>query len=230
MMLFCLPYAGGSESMYYSWKKLINPLITLEPLELKGRGRRYDEGFYKDFDEAVDDMFLSVKEKITHNDYAFFGHSMGALLTYELYYKICDENLRKPTHIFFSGQKAPVLRRKNKKIHKLPDSEFLKEIVALGGTPEELLENKELMQLVLPILRSDFEINENYNYKERKDKIECDITVFKGKEEDMTLEEILDWRTRGDRDFKIFILEGNHFFVNNNSQNITSIINSLLLS
>ncbi|MGM1050338.1 MAG: thioesterase II family protein [Bacillota bacterium] len=228
-MLFCLPYAGGSKSMYYSWKGLIDPLITLESLELKGRGKRYGEGFYEDFDEAVDDMFLSVKEKIIHNEYAFFGHSMGALLAYELYYRICDESLRKPTHIFFSGQKAPSAGRKEKKMHSLPDDEFLKEVVALGGTPGELLENKELMQLVLPILRSDFEINENYIYKERKDKIECDITVFKGKEEDMALEEILVWKTRGGRGFKIFTLEGNHFFINSNAKNITSIINSLLL-
>jgi surfactin synthase thioesterase subunit len=230
MILYCLPYAGGSKSIYYGWKKHLDPSIILEPIELKGRGRRYDEGFYQDFDESVSDILLSIKNQIVNNEYAIFGHSFGSLLAYELYHKICDENMMKPKHMFFSGNTAPDSSRKINILHTLPDNEFLKEVIDLGGTPQELVENNELLQLVLPILRNDFRINESYIYKERKDKIECDITVFSGKDEDIIIEELLAWRNHCCRGFKIHMLAGDHFFINNNVENITNIINYVLNS
>jgi len=228
MILFCLPYAGGSEVMYYSWKKYLDPYIELQPIELKGRGKRFNEDFYTDFNEAVDDIFQSIKDKIICSEYAIFGHSLGSLLAYELYYKICDQNLTKPRKIFFSGNIAPSAEKEQKNFYLLPDDEFLKEIINLGGTPEELLESKELLQLVLPILRSDIRINESYIYKGREDKIECDVAIFSGRKEDVTLDELLMWKNHCNRGFKMYTLEGDHFFINNNVKEITSIIGSLL--
>ncbi|TQR39693.1 thioesterase [Lysinibacillus sphaericus] len=224
MILFCIPYAGGPETIYYKWKNYLDASIKLEPIELKGRGNRYNEGFYTCFDEAVDDIFLNIKDKITHHEYAIFGHSLGSRLAYELYYKICDKNLAKPKHIFFSGNNAPSVMKEKKELHKLSDVEFMKEIIKLGGTPKELLENEELLQFVLPTLRSDIKINENYVYKERKEKIECDTTVFSGKE-DIPLKGILKWKSHCSQDFRIHMMEGNHFFINNNIGSITEIIN-----
>jgi len=228
MILFCLPYAGGSESIYYNWQKHLGSSIKLEPIELRGRGKRYNEDFYENFNEAIDDVFLSIRHKIAHNNYAIFGHSLGSLLAYELYYKICNENLIKPKHIFFSGNAAPSAKSEEKELHKLPDNEFMQEIINLGGTPKEVLENDELLQFVLPILRSDIKINEDFIYKERKDKIECDITVFSGKEDDIKLEELLKWRSHCSQGFKVHMIEGNHFFINSNIKSIMNIINSEL--
>ena len=223
MILFCLPYAGGSKLIYTNWQKHLNPSIKFEPIELKGRGKRGDENFYESFNEAIDDLFLRIKEKITHNKYAIFGHSLGGLLTYELYYKICDEHLPQPKHLFFSGNVAPSVREL-KELHKLPDNQFMKEIIDLGGTPEEVLKNEELRSLVLPILRSDIKLNENYVYKERKEKIACDVTVLNGKEEDISLEKLLEWKNHC-VSFKIHMVEGNHFFINSDIENIMQIIN-----
>ena len=228
MILFCLPYAGGSESIYYNWKEHINSSIILEAIELKGRGKRFSEDLYKDFEEAVDDILLNIKNKIMHHEYAIWGHSLGSLFAFELYYKICKENIKKPKHIFFSGSAAPSIMRKQKKIHMLPDDDFINEIVKLGGTPKEVLENKELLQLVIPILRNDMRISESYNYKEKSNKIACDITVFRGKDDDITLEELLAWKNHCSGDFKAHTLDGNHFFINNNIESIASIINSTL--
>lgn len=227
MILFCLPYAGGSEAMYYSWKKHLDPTINLEAVKLKGRGKRHGESFYKDLDDAIEDIFSNIKDKITYNEYAFFGHSMGAIFIFELYYKLRKENLKMPAHIFFSGQDAPCVRKKVIKKHMLPDDEFLDEVIKLGGTPKEILENKELFEYILPILRSDFKLVENYVYREREDKIECDVTVFGGKEDDITIEELFAWKNHCDRGFKVYTLEGDHFFINNNTENITNIICSL---
>lgn len=229
MKVFCLPYAGGSESVYYKWKRYMHPLIQLEAIELKGRGKRFNEEFYQTLEEAVEDIFKSIKDKILYDDYAIYGHSMGSLLAYELYYKISSENMRNPKHIFFSGHKAPSIIRKEKKIYMLPDEEFIKEVINLGGTQEELVKNEELMKLVTPILRNDFKILENYIYKEKKDKIQCDISILNGRQDDITIEQILRWKDHGAKDVKVYNFEGDHFFINNNIENITNIINAVLI-
>lgn len=229
MILFCLPYAGGSEVIYYKWKKYLNSSIHLEPIELKGRGRRFNEEFYESLEQAVQDIFDNIKGKILYDDYAIYGHSMGSLLAYELYYKICKENVKRPKHIFFSGYKPPSIPRKEEQIHLLPDDGFIKEVIELGGTPQEVADNEELLKLFTPILRSDFKILEKYIYKEKNEKIQCDISIINGKEDDITLEELLAWQKHGDKEFKVYNFEGNHFFINTNIENITKIINATLM-
>lgn len=182
MILFCLPYAGGSEVIYYKWKRYLNSSIQLEPIELKGRGKRFNEDFYENLEDAVEDIFENIKDKIVENEYAIYGHSMGSLLAYELYYKICNENVNIPKHIFFSGYKAPCISREKKQIYLLSDEEFIKEVIELGGTPQEVADNEELLQLYTPILRNGFKILEKYLYKEKKDKIKYDISVLIGKQ------------------------------------------------
>lgn len=229
MRLFCLPYAGGSEAIYYKWRKYLHPSIQLEPIELKGRGKRWSEFFYETLEEAVDDIFNVIKNKICDDDYAIYGHSMGSLLAYELYYKINEMRVRKSKHIFFSGYEAPSMIKGKENTYTLPDYDFIKNVIDLGGTPEELMINKELRQISLPIIRSDFKIVETYSYQERENKIECDVSILNGKQDSINLEEILAWKNHVCGGFKVYNFEGNHFFINDNVENITSIINNTLL-
>lgn len=230
MKIFCLPYAGGSAVTYHKWKKYINPLIKVEPIELKGRGRRFFEVGYDTLEEAVEDIFGIVRNKIEDEQYAIYGHSMGSILAYELYHKIDSQNVIKPKHIFFSGHGAPNSEKKEKGIHLLPDEEFIKKIISLGGTPEEVINNRELRNLVIPIIRSDFRILDNYKYKDGRDKIHCDISVFNGKQDDISMEAILKWKEHGDGNFNVYNFDGNHFFINNNVKDITKLINETLMS
>ena len=228
MILFCLPYAGGSESIYYKWKNHLHTSIQVVPIELKGRGKRFNEFFYESLEEAVDDIFENIKDKIVDDDFAIYGHSMGSLLAYELYYKISELNLRKPKHIFFSGYKAPSIIREKENIYTLPNYDFMKKVMELGGTPEELMNNQELLQIFIPIIRSDFKILETYNYKEREEKLQCDVSILNGKQDSINLEELLAWKHHVCRGFKVYNFDGNHFFINSNAENITSIINTTL--
>ncbi|MEK4759856.1 thioesterase domain-containing protein [Viridibacillus sp. FSL E2-0187] len=229
MILFCLPYAGGSESIYFKWRKHLHSSIQLIPIELRGRGKRFDENFYESIKEAVNDIFENSREKIESNDYAIYGHSMGSLLAYEFYYKVSNLNLRKPSHIFFSGYRAPSVNREREKIYTLPDNDFIKKVIDLGGTPEELMDNQELMQLFLPTIRSDFKIIEDYMYINREDKIECNVSILNGKQDSINLEEMLAWKNHVCKGFKVYNFEGNHFFINNNTEKITSIINETII-
>lgn len=229
MILFCLPYAGGSETAYYNWKKYLDSSIELYPIELKGRGRRFNESCYKNIEEATDDIFERIKNKIIDDEYAIYGHSMGSLLAYELYYKIIEENMKKPKHIFFSGYEAPSVIRERENIYKLPDYDFMKKVIDIGGTPEEVINNNEILEIFMPIIRNDFKILENYKYKKRNKKIECNISILNGKQDDINLEEILSWKNHVDMGLKLYNFEGNHFFINNNVENIVSIINNTLV-
>lgn len=229
MILFCLPYAGGSEAIYYKWRRYLHPLIELYPVQLKGRGKRYDESLYDTFEEAVDDIFINIKDKISTEDYAIYGHSMGSLLAYELYYKIKMEKLKIPKHIFFSGYRAPSIIKKEEKIYMLPDYEFLQKIIELGGTPQELVNNNELLKMFLPIIRSDFKILDNYNFKKRDAKILCDVSVINGKQDSINLQEILAWKNHVCKGFRVYNLEGNHFFINDNIEKISNFINNTLI-
>lgn len=230
MVLFCLPYAGGSEAVYYKWKNYLHPSIELIPIELKGRGKRFNEIFYESLEEAVDDIFGNIKEKIINNEYAIYGHSMGSLLSYELYYEIEKMGIKKPKHIFFSGYRAPSIIKQKENIYTLPDYDFMKKVMELGGTPEELMKNQELLEIFIPIIRSDFKILENYKYKERENKIECNVSVLNGKQDTaIKFDEILEWKNHVSKGFKVYNFEGNHFFINSNVENITNIINATLV-
>ncbi|WP_432401622.1 thioesterase II family protein [Wukongibacter sp. M2B1] len=226
--LFCIPYAGGSATAYREWKKHIHPSIELCPIELAGRDSRFGGSFYEDVTEAVDDIY-NIISKDLDGPYAIFGHSMGSVLAYELAHKIKSFNHTAPIHLFFSGRRPPHIERDNKDIHLLSDKEFMDEIMELGGTPKELLENKELLELFMPMLRADFKIVETYEYVEKNEVLDCNITVLWGKkEEGTTIGEIVQWRRHTDKSCKIHMFNGGHFFVAEFLQDIVHIINSNL--
>lgn len=228
MKLFCIPFAGGSESMYFEWQKYLSSTITLNPVLLKGRGRKINEKFYSSIEEAVDDIFKHNFQAIEDENYAIYGHSMGGLLAYEIYYKIIEEGIKEPSHLFFSGCKAPHLSREKKKISDLSDEKLLLELEQMGGTKKEFIDNNELMEIFLPVIRSDFNMIEKYNYIQKDYKINCGVTILNGNRDDITLTELLSWKELIQEKYKIHNLDGDHFFLESNLKNITSIINYTL--
>ncbi|SFL37548.1 Surfactin synthase thioesterase subunit [Gracilibacillus orientalis] len=227
MRLFCLPYAGGSASAYYKWKNYLSDKIVLEPIELKGRGKRFNEPFYSNFEEVIEDVYGYISDN-TDSDYAIFGHSMGSLIAYELYYKIQESNMKKPKHLFFSSYKAPHNKRNNL-IKKLTDQDLINRIRNLGGTQEELLQNEEFLDIYLPIIRNDFELINSYTYSKKANQILCDITLLYGNEEVLKFEDMLDWQSHSQGKSTVYELEGNHFYINDNIEQISDILNRTLL-
>src|SRR3989337_1522600 len=113
--LFCFPYAGGSATAFNNWKRYLSPSIKLLPVELRGRGRRVHEPLYRDMIDAVEDVFNIVSPEIGDCPYAFFGHSMGGSIAYNVAQMIQRANLPSPAHIFFSARKAPHINRDDDK-------------------------------------------------------------------------------------------------------------------
>ncbi|MEL7147422.1 MAG: thioesterase domain-containing protein [Bacteroidota bacterium] len=227
--LFCLPYAGGSATIFSKWQKYLSPEIAVRPVELAGRGSRFNAPLYKDLQQAVDDVFNLIKGEILTGPYMIYGHSMGSLINYELVQKIRDKHLPGPKQIFFSGGRAPhVARNDEKTYHKMEDTVFKKEVLNLGGTPPELFEYPELMDIVYPILKNDFRIAETYVHQGEIRPFEQDITVFLGKDDELTSEQCHGWRRHTTKLCHLHYFKGGHFFLHDEVQQITSIINQSL--
>lgn len=228
MKLFCLPYAGGSSVIYSTWKNYINSNIELCPIELSGRGKRFQEPLCNTIEEIVEDVYEQIKISVNEDTYAIFGHSMGSIIAYELTHKLQDKNKNLPKHVFFSGHKAPNIIRDEEIIYNLPDEEFKNKLIELGGTPKEFFESKELCDMFMPIIRADFKAVENYNYNRSNEQLNINFSVLYGKKEEMTMNEILQWRNHTSGETKIYPFEGDHFFINDNAKNIVNIINHTL--
>lgn len=224
--LFCFPYAGGSASIYYSWRKYINDCIELVPVELAGKGKRFNEQVYDNIEDVVDDVYGIVKEKI-NGPYALLGHSMGSVVAYELAHRIKNSRLTNPNYLFVSGRKPPHIKDEEKIRHLLPDDEFKKEIIDMGGTPKDVFENKELEDLFLPIIRNDFKLVENYKYI-KKPPLDIETIVFYGDEEEIDDDEAKQWNIHTNKECSVFKMKGDHFFINDSAKEVVSIINNII--
>ncbi|MFP7226339.1 thioesterase domain-containing protein [Priestia filamentosa] len=226
--LFCFPYAGGSGSIFHEWKKPLSANFDLKPIHYAGRGKRFNEPFYNNMNEAVTDICKLISSQLDDNDYIFFGHSMGGLIAYEVCRKLIENGYKPPLHMFISGIRPPDMIRM-RKIHNLPDSKFRKELKKLNRTPREVFENKQLMDIFIPILRSDFKLIEKYKFESMNSKITSNITVMYGTEDNMTKEEMMRWSNFTTKKTQICKFQGGHFFINDKFFEVIDYINQKIV-
>jgi len=215
LRLFCFPYAGGSAMVYRSWAEKLPDNVELVAIQLPGRGSRRKEQPLSKLSELVELLGLALAGSLNKR-FAFFGHSMGALVAFELARLLRREGRALPIHMFISGRSAPQLNRCHAPLYNLPASELLKEITELDGTPRELLEHPELMELMLPLLRADFSICDTYEYTDAEP-LACPISAFGGFQDTGVPRENLEaWREQTSSSFTLRMLTGNHFFLHTN--------------
>ncbi len=226
--LLCFPYAGGSGLVYNKWKQYLNKNIDLIPIEMSGRGRRFNEPLLECMEDVVNDLYMEVNEQLGNEEYALYGHSMGTVVIYELMDKIYKNGNKKPLHIFLSGRYPPHLAE-NSVIHSLPPEQFEKEIIRLGGTTPEVFHITELRNIFIPILKSDYMVVENYTFIDRNYRWDCDITILNGTEDKgLTGKEISEWNRYTNGKCNFYCFSGGHFFINQHMQEVVDIINENL--
>lgn len=229
--LFCIPYAGGTSSIYKKWEPHLAPNVHLRPIELAGKGRRLKDPFYQNITEAVDDVFELIKNEIDNSPYMIFGHSMGAKIAYKLAQKIESHQLNTPLHLFISGSSAPHFKREDEEIfHLMENDVFKQKLIDLGGTPPDFFDHPELVELFLPALKNDFQIVETAQYEDSIMPLSSDISVLIGKEDILTLEQQEAWSNYTQQNCKIYYFEGGHFFFVDETHRVTGIINQVLSS
>lgn len=230
MKLFCIPYAGGMSNIYYPWKHKVNN-CEIMPIILKGREKRVNEGFYKNVDEAAIDIKEQIISQLNdHEDFAIFGHSMGALLAYEVYYKLADEN-KFPKIIFLSARRTPSLILKPEaKISGLPFKEIKQKLLEHGGMSENFFEIPELIRLFMPVIRADYKIMEEYHFVQHEKKVGCKVVILGGNQDDISQTELIRWNDLLEYKSSIHMVDGNHFFVVNRMSEVLKVINEELNS
>lgn len=212
LRLFCFPYAGGSSFIYRTWVEFLPASVEVCAIELPGRGKQIKLPPYNKLEPLVD-AIACVMQPYLDKPFAFFGHSMGALVSFELARLLRKNCGTLPIHMFVSGRCAPQIPDSDAPIHNLPEPAFIEKLRHLNGTPKEVLENVELMQLFLPILRADFAVLETYIYA-AKSPLECPITVFGGlQDSEVSCDQLQAWQEQTKAEFNLHMFPGDHFFL-----------------
>jgi surfactin synthase thioesterase subunit len=213
LRLFCFPYAGGGASIYGAWPRGLPDEVEVCAVQLPGReGRLLDEP-YSDMAALVAKLG-EVLAPYLDRPFAFYGHSNGAVMAHELTRALVREGRRPPVHLWVSGRPAPQLLEDEPPIHALPDAEFRRELRRFKGTPEEILENPEIMELITPMLRADFALSETYAWIPGPP-LSVPISAYGGKTDDEVSEaQVAGWREHTSAAFHLRIFPGDHFFVN----------------
>lgn len=212
--LFCFHYAGGSAQVFHSWTGRLPSSLEVVAIQLPGRGHRIGEPHIRPLLRLSQIM---AHEMLPYIDkpFAFFGHSLGALLCFETARSLRSGNWRQPDCLFVSATEAPHRRSPDKALAGLPKNELIKKLHEFDGTPMEVLENEELLDLFLPTIRADFELNETYEYHPEPP-LDCPIAIYGGvADRAVEPERLAAWKqmTTGSCETRMFT--GGHFYINN---------------
>jgi medium-chain acyl-[acyl-carrier-protein] hydrolase len=212
LRIFCFPYAGGNTFMYRSWPEQLPLTVEVCVVQLPGRETRLREPSYRNLSALVE---VLAEALLPHLDkpFAFFGHSMGALISFELTRELRRRGGPTPAHLFVSGHRAPQIKNHSTPTYNLPELDFLEDVRRFNGTPREVLEHPELMQLMLPLLRADFALCQTYAYSPEPP-LDCPINVFGGlQDQDVPRGYLEAWREQTSNTFTLRMLPGDHFFL-----------------
>ncbi|MGC2474874.1 MAG: alpha/beta fold hydrolase, partial [Candidatus Sulfotelmatobacter sp.] len=220
--LVCIPYAGGSAYIFNDWPKHLPESVQVCAIQLPGRARRIKEPAFTQLSAIVPPL---TKALLPHlgSRFALFGHSMGALISFEVIRELRRVHRLKALHLFVSGCYAPHIPDPNP-LYPLPDHQFIEELKRLQGVPPAELDNSELVQLMLPTLRADCLVTETYSHQEDLP-LDCPITVFGGTEDTIAKEDDLaEWQKHTNSRFSKHIFPGKHFFFDTAEAEILQIV------
>lgn len=220
--LFCFPYAGADRKAYAPLEAFADTSLKIAPLELPGRGERYRELISGSIDEMVDDCFRQLEGKL-RSPFAFFGHSMGALLSYLLTRKLEEKRLVMPLHLFVSGCAAPAVMMTASRRRMPQGKEWERSLQEVMGIPAAMLDNEVFWLIYEPAIRQDLVLFKQYHYREQPP-FDIPVTVFTGTEEGVTTDEMAAWQRETTYRVSIVPFCGKHHFWKDYPEEIMTII------
>ena len=232
LRLICFPFAGGSAASFASWGAQLPTGVELRALQLPGRSRRMREPARHRIDELRGDILAAITP-LLDRPCVLFGHSNGALLAYDLIHHLSATQRFWVRHFIVSAKPAPHVKSTLQRQH-MNDAELLAELKRFGGTPPELLAHEELMALMLPMLRADFGLSENYgqNAGDRADHstvLDCPASLWWGNNDECVSEDdVLAWQDYFSKPMQRQSFAGGHFYLQQSSQRVLSALNQIL--
>lgn len=227
--MICFPHGGGGPQIYREWARIMPDNIEVLALNLPGRGSRQREPAIR----KMDDLATAIVEALqNHLDkpLAFFGHSVGALVCFETARRMRMVGRSLPIRLLVSAHKAPHDSLEQAATYNLPDAELLQLICEFGMVPSDALDNKELVELILPSIKADFEVSETYAYSnEEALPLPCPISAFGGKKDAIVSEKALEAWKGYTANFSMHMYDGDHFYTQSHQDRLLSDIQTILL-
>jgi len=219
LRLFCFPYAGGGITPFLPWASSLPPWLEVVAVQPPGRGLRMRERPYTRLEPLLADLHTAIAP-LLDRPFAFFGYSLGALVAFELARLRRARGESLPRALFASARSAPQLPLAYPPTHGLPLEPFIAELRRFNGTPEEVLQNRELLELVLPTLRADLEVNETYAYAPAPP-LEIPIFAYGGLDDPRCSPERLEaWGEQTRAGFSARFVQGGHFFIQTHGEQL----------
>lgn len=212
--LLCLPHAGAGATAYLPWERLLPPGLGLglRAVQPPGREARLKEPLHRDARSLVRALLPAV-EAVADRPIVLFGHSLGAIVAFELAHAMRRAGLPAPLHLYVSGRQAPHLTMSHPATWDLTDEGLVELLRDLGGTPAVVLDDPGLRSLFLPVLRADLEMNERYEHVE-EEPLDVPITAFAATEDERAApDEVAGWAAHTTRGFALVTVDGGHFAV-----------------
>lgn len=213
LRLFCFPFAGGAAQAFRDWPRALPGWVDTCAVQLPGRWTRRHEPPFRQMEALADAAAAALRPRL-ELPFALLGHSMGAVLAYEVARRLTGAG-RPPAGLLVSGCQAPHLPHPWSRLHRLPDDELVAEMSrSRGAIPAEVMAEPEMLALFLPVLRADVEALETYRHRQGPP-LSCPVTAYGGRDDPtVTRDQLEAWREVTDGRFGLRIFPGQHFYIN----------------
>lgn len=218
LRLFCFHYSGGNATVFSSWAKSFPDDIELCAIQLPGRMNLMHLQPFQQFDDLIQPLCEQLLPYLREKPFAFFGHSLGALIGYSLSHYLLEQYRLSPQMLMISACASPSIRKSGEPIHLLPENAFMEKLNAYhdmdNADVRQLFQNREFMQFMMPILRADFSLSATYKYI-KKHPFGFPIYAYGGDDDSqVSLDEIKAWNCETTSRFEYSFFSGDHFFMN----------------
>lgn len=227
LRLFLFHHAGGSSASFYNWHALFPGDWEVNLVDHPGRGRTIRLPLLDDL-ESVLDCFAADLRPLFDRPFAFFGHSMGAMVCFELAKRLLKDGAPAPCWIGVSGKSPDYLHQPTASPrHLLDDDALIEEIRRLGGTPDSLLASRDYLELLLPIARADFRLVETWSPPQACEPLPVPLSAFGGLADESAPPDTLDaWRRCTVTSLGLHTFDGGHFYLFENRDAVAARIRS----
>ena len=223
LRIFCFPYAGTGASIFRTWSTYLPPNIEVFGVQLPGRENRYKEPKFTNIVPLIPTLTSALLPYL-NQPFVFFGHSVGALLSFEVARQLRRRQYPTPLHLFISSHRAPQLPNLDLPISQLSDVDLLEELRHYNGTPSSILQNAEFINFYLPICRADLAVKESYVYL-REPPLNCQISVFGGiNDRKISQDSLASWREQTCTKFNLQMFPGDHFYLKSQQESLLKVI------